>query len=341
MNSVWDVSIVNVMANENYGYSTQKPEALLERIVKASSNEGMIVADFFGGSGVTAKVAHDLGRKFITADVGINAIQTMRDRLVEAGASFDILKVRDGIDLFRNPAQTMTKLANIIPSLSTKHAFGEFWFGAMTDKGTVCPCFVPNLLDKNQAILNPALFSKILDETAKLDGVSKVIVCSVDMVDEAGIKKMITDLDRRDADGKPIQFVFKDLKELIDLLVSPDSIDVAVQEQNGKYLLIFNHFISDYLMQKIAEFNAKKKASQKTIEISKDALELIEFISIDATSNKGVWTSDHEIKVDKKGYLITNGKPSKDFWDGTITVDKKPLRIKVRNIAGDELTVSI
>ncbi|GIV67050.1 MAG: hypothetical protein KatS3mg047_1443 [Bellilinea sp.] len=77
----------------------------------------MIVADFFGGSGVTAKVAHDLGRRFIHVDVGINSIQTTRDRLIAAGASFDILEVRDGVALFRNPAQTMEKLASLIPSL--------------------------------------------------------------------------------------------------------------------------------------------------------------------------------------------------------------------------------
>ena len=56
-------------------YSTQKPEALLERIVKASSDEGMIVADFFSGSGTVAKVACDLKRKFIACDIGVNSLQ--------------------------------------------------------------------------------------------------------------------------------------------------------------------------------------------------------------------------------------------------------------------------
>lgn len=336
---VWEIPVINPMANERTDYPTQKPEELLERIIKASSNEGVVVADFFGGSGVTAKVAHDLGRKFITADVGINAIQTMRDRLVESGASFDILKIKDGIDLFRNPQQTMDKLATIIPGLTTTHDFGSFWFGAITDKGTVCPCWIPNLKDKGQAILNPALFSKIMDETAKLDGISKVVVCSVDITGQAEIDKMKKDYDLRDADGKPVVFVFKDLKELIDLIVSPDVVEYTVAEHGGKHVITFDRFISDALIQKIIEFNAKKTANQKKIEISDAGLELIEFISVDCTNADGVWVSDHEIKIDKNGYIIVNGEQTKQFWDGTITVSKKPMRIKVRNIAGDEVVV--
>lgn len=338
VNALWtDIPVVAPSAQERLDYPTQKPEALLQRIIKASTNEGMVVADFFGGSGVTAKVAYDLNRKFITADVGINAIQTMRDRLVEAGANFDILKIKDGIDLFRNPQQTMDKLATIIPGLTTTHDFGSFWFGAITDKGTVCPCWIPNLKDKGQAILNPALFSKIMDETAKLDGISKVVVCSVDITGQAEIDKMKKDYDLRDADGKPVQFVFKDLKELIDLIVSPDVVEYTVKEGAGKHTITFDRFISDALIQKIAEFNAKKTANQKKVEISDEGLELIEFISVDCTNADGVWVSDYEIKIDKNGYMIVNGEQTKRFWDGTITVSKKPLRIKVRNIAGDEV----
>lgn len=66
VHSVWtDVFPINSQAEERLDYATQKPEALLERIIKASSNEGMLVADFFGGSGVTAAVANKLGRCFI------------------------------------------------------------------------------------------------------------------------------------------------------------------------------------------------------------------------------------------------------------------------------------
>ena len=75
--------VLNV-SKERVDYSTQKPEGLIELLIEIASKKGMLVADFFGGSGVTAKVANDLGRKFIHVDIGINSIQTVRDRLIES-----------------------------------------------------------------------------------------------------------------------------------------------------------------------------------------------------------------------------------------------------------------
>jgi adenine-specific DNA-methyltransferase len=72
------------------------------------------------------------------------------------------------------------------------------------------------------------------------------------------------------------------------------------------------------------------------ILISETGLELIEYISLDCTNQDGVWHSDSEIKIDKLGYVIVNGTKTKDFWDGTIKCEKKPLRLKIRNICGDE-----
>jgi len=77
-----DISEVNVMSNERANYPTQKPEALLERIIKASSNENDIVADFFCGSGTTLAVAEKLGRKWIGSDLGKFAIHTTRKRMI-------------------------------------------------------------------------------------------------------------------------------------------------------------------------------------------------------------------------------------------------------------------
>lgn len=84
MDDSWnDISEVNSMAKENVGYATQKPEALLERIIKASSNEGDLVCDFFGGSGTTAAVAEKLGRRWITCDIGKPASLVMRKRFID------------------------------------------------------------------------------------------------------------------------------------------------------------------------------------------------------------------------------------------------------------------
>ncbi len=80
---VWDISQVFNMSKEHQGYATQKPEALLERIIKASSNEGDLVCDFFGGSGTTAAVAERLGRRWITSDIGKPATLVIRKRLID------------------------------------------------------------------------------------------------------------------------------------------------------------------------------------------------------------------------------------------------------------------
>lgn len=83
MPDVWDISMINPVAKERIGYATQKPEALLERIIKASSNEGDLVCDFFGGSGTTAAVAERLGRRWITCDIGKPASLVMRKRFID------------------------------------------------------------------------------------------------------------------------------------------------------------------------------------------------------------------------------------------------------------------
>lgn len=184
----YDVWNIGINANEikDLGYTTAKPSKLLERIIKASSNAGMIVADFFSGSGVTAKVAHDLGRKFIACDIGINAKQTTRDRLVKAKAEFDVLKINDGIRLFRNPAQTVAKLFSLLDGYKDRAelGLGEFWDGGMINKrGTFTPVkFIG--IDKK---LTKELVDVIIEEVIGLEENNQEDLSALTMV-EAGIK---------------------------------------------------------------------------------------------------------------------------------------------------------
>lgn len=83
-NDWWtDIPKENTQAKTNTGYPTQKPEALIKRIIEASSNEGDIIADFFCGSGTTMAVAEKLGRKWIGSDLGKFAIHTTRKRMID------------------------------------------------------------------------------------------------------------------------------------------------------------------------------------------------------------------------------------------------------------------
>jgi adenine-specific DNA-methyltransferase len=95
VDDVWEIQIVNPVAHERLGFDTQKPEALLERIIEASSNKGDLVADFFCGSGTTGAVAEKLGRRWIMADLSRFAIQVTRKRLLDISECkpFEILNL--------------------------------------------------------------------------------------------------------------------------------------------------------------------------------------------------------------------------------------------------------
>lgn len=175
-------------------YATEKPFKLLERIIKASSNEGMLVADFFGGSGVTAAVANKLGRNFIHCDIGINSIETTRDRLCKAGAEFEVMEIKDGVSLYRNPVQTMDKLKSLIPGLRNEDALDKFWEGSIHDtKEGVLPVYIPNLMDSSTRLLDTALMNRILKEAMPdlPDETKKVIVYYIDITDIKEIKQFI------------------------------------------------------------------------------------------------------------------------------------------------------
>lgn len=329
---------------EKLDYATQKPEALLERIITVSSNEKMIVADFFGGSGVTAAVANKLGRKFIHCDIGLNSIQTTRDRLVADGAEFDVLEIKDGVQLYRNPVQTMDKIKSLIPGLKNEDSLDSFWEGAISDSklGTV-PVYVPNLMDSSSKLLDKVTMNRIIHQAIPdLDSnIKKVIVYYIDITDEAEIQKFI-----KEDDSTNIEIELRDLKTILDDVIIGDYAEFHAEETHddlfGGYAVYIDKFISDRVLSKIAEFNQKAllnssaKKPYKPIEISEDGLELIEFLSVDCTATDGEWHSDSEIKIDKNGFVIVNGNKTKDFWDGKIRCKQKPLRLKIRNICGDE-----
>ena len=84
LHDVWEIQHIQPTAKERLGYDTQKPKALIERIIKASSNEGDLVADFYLGSGTTAVVCKELNRNFIGCDINPRAIEITLQRLNDA-----------------------------------------------------------------------------------------------------------------------------------------------------------------------------------------------------------------------------------------------------------------
>ena len=352
MDDVWNLSSVFTLSNEHQAYATQKPEALLERIIKASSNKGMVVADFFGGSGVTAAVANRLGRKFIHADININSIQTTRDRLLAAKAEFDVMEIKDGVSLYRNPVQTMERLKTLIPGLRNEDALDKFWEGSIVDtKYGMTPVYLPNLMDGSTRVLDKPLMNRIIREAMPdlPDNTKRVIVYYIDIDNREEIERFIKE------QGNPLVMIeLRDLKQVLDNVVVEDLAEWEIsKESNGLFngwKVEIKQFQSDRVRQKIDEINQKNqlqvlqqkaKGKEKTftpILVSDEGLETIEWISLDCTvaEKDAPWHSDSEIKIDKVGYVIKNGTKTTEYWDACIRCDHKPLRMKIRNICGDE-----
>lgn len=328
---------------EKLDYPTQKSEALLSRIINISSNPQMVIADFFGGSGVTAAVANKLKRRFITCDIGLNSLQTMRDRLSSDGAAFDVYEIKDGVQLYRNPVQTMDKIKSLIPGLKNEDALDSFWEGTITDTkyGTI-PVYVPNLMDSSSKLLDKVTMQRIIHEAIPdlPPSTKKVIVYYVDITSEEEINKFI-----EEDDSTIVEIELRDLKTILDDVVIEDYAEFSIAETEGdlidRYVVNIDRFMSDRVISKIDEFNKKcllndKKKTFKPIQISNEGLEMIEYLSLDCENSEGEWCSSSEIKIDKNSFVILNGEKTKSFWDGTIKSEKKPLRLKIRNICGDE-----
>ncbi|ODS35172.1 hypothetical protein BEH94_11185 [Candidatus Altiarchaeales archaeon WOR_SM1_SCG] len=346
--NIWtDIPIVNPMAKERLDYNTQKPEALLERIIKSSSNECMIVADFFGGSGTTAKVANDLNRKFIVCDIGINAIQISRDRLSESEANFDILKINDGLRLFRNPAQTTAKIFSLIDGFKNcaELELGEFWDGGIVGKkGTYVPIKFIGIDKKLTKELVDVILEEIypLEDTGGETEAVKLIYAHKELeISQDYINKEIRRVGKSNI---TVQLISLDelLDQKADVLFAPDNADLEVTKEGDRYKVEIKHFFSSYLKNKIDEFNAKKvsKIKQETsdedlMQISETGLELIEAVQFDTTLKKDkngndIWASNLSLE-DKAGV--------KEKIKGVYYLPTDKFKLKIRNIAGDEIIV--
>ncbi len=133
--NLWtDISPLNATAHERVNYPTQKPEALLERIIRSASDPGDIVFDCFMGSGTTLAVARKLGRRFIGSDINLTAIDTAVQRILDQSQDQSVLDLSvytvNNSGLFRNPIEAKMKLMR---SLGLKSRSGGFFDGQHRD----------------------------------------------------------------------------------------------------------------------------------------------------------------------------------------------------------------
>ena len=155
-----DIQRASRYPGENVGYATQKSEKLLElleRIIKASSNEGDLVCDFFGGSGTTAAVAERLGRRWITCDIGKPASLIMRKRFIDQGVKPFLYQ---GIGDYQKEAFSSSKLVKKVGDLSR---IVMQLYGAI-------PFTEEQLNDRNWGYLKPTRTLVLVDSPNKLTG---------------------------------------------------------------------------------------------------------------------------------------------------------------------------
>jgi adenine-specific DNA-methyltransferase len=365
--SLWDDIPAYSFGND---YSTEKSEDLLERIINTSGSTGdFVVADFFCGSGVTPKIANDLGKKFVACDIGVNAIQTTRDRLVKAKAEFDILKINDGVRLFRNPAQTVAKLFSLLDGYKDRAelGLGEFWDGGMINKrGTFTPIKFIGIDRKLTKELVDVIIEEVIgleeikQEEIKTDSGTENKIPEVKIIyayKQQEVNQDYVNKTIRQTKKSGIKAELVSLDELLsqkaDVLYTQDNAVIEIKQDGKIFIVEIKKYFSSYLKNKIDDFNNKKvKPKQKTldengvnengnedekpnskpkIQISESGLELIEAVQFDTALRKdGVWTSNPDLE-DKAGVK------EKIKASYKLTTDK--FKMKIRNISGDEIII--
>jgi adenine-specific DNA-methyltransferase len=178
----------------------------------------------------------------------------------------------------------------------------------------------------------------------------RVIIYFIDLQDREEIERFI----RENNDRTTIEIELRDLKQVLDEVVVEDEAQWHLEEtQVGLWQgwkVVIDSFHSDRVLTKIEEVNARgeqqafqqkakgKDKGFKPVIISDEGLETIEWLSLDchAAEKEALWHSDVEIKIDRLGYVVRGGVRTQDFWDGTISCEQRPFRLKIRNICGDE-----
>jgi adenine-specific DNA-methyltransferase len=267
---------------------------------------------------------------------------------------FQVLRIKDGTEFvnqaFKNPSIADRLLSKNIIGLVKNPDLSDFWIGSISENGLVVPVYFPKMKESFAKILTVSFVRILADEITSIDNLKKAVVYFVDRLDEVDDYLKSKDGVILNNNGEKVEIEFRHVSEVVDDSWIPDDFKFEIDE--AQKLVRITKFRSQYLFQKITgenifmfengqgivDFEANPTNGGK-ISISDNSLELIESVSLDCTNASGdIWQSDFEIKIDpKKSTLIINGVKTKDFWDSTISFDKKPLRIKVRSIAGDEV----
>lgn len=323
----WWTDIYRLQGNglENVKYPTQKPEKLLERIIRASSNPGDIVFDCFMGSGTTLAVALKLGRKFIGSDINLGSIQTTIHRLKKITNEKNILEKTDiyrgfevynvnNYDLFRNPveAKELLKEALEIQSLNSNQNFDGEKDGYMVK---IMPINrIATKADLNDLIAN---FDYKTFERRKAENPSQVVerillICMGHEPDLAATLKK--------------EIPYKINVEVVDIL--RDRANLEFKRDAEAMIKIENNQL---VLQNFYPMNLLQKLSIMKENIT-DWKELVESVMIDWNYDGGV-LEPKEVDIPAKNEFV------KGVYE--IPKDAGTIRVKITDLLSESLEVNI
>ncbi|MEA5553279.1 site-specific DNA-methyltransferase [Anabaena cylindrica UHCC 0172] len=335
--SIWDDILLSSNSSERLNYPTQKPEALLERIIQASSNPGDIVFDCFMGSGTTQAVAMKLGRRFIGADINLGAVQITTKRLLAIASEInqenqqqklevteeESLTKYTGIevynvnhyDVFRNPIEAKELLLEAleIQKLEQGSLFDGEKDGRMIKIMPVNRIATRTDLNELIAGFDYKAFEKRLKDAPNKPVEKITLICM-------GHEANLGDLLQKEV------FPYKIDVEVVDILRDRQDIQFKRDSEakitvNGKYLVI-EKFYPMNLLQKLS-------MEQETVE---DWRELVESIMIDWNYD-GAILEPALIDIPEKNELV------KGRYE--IPADAGTIRVKITDLLSESLEVEV
>jgi len=300
---VWEVAIINSQAQERTDYPTQKPEALVEKIIKASSKEGDIVADFFVGSGTTAVAAQKTGRKLIACDINIGAIQTTTKRLNQVITeqqkkkdknfkglyAFKVFNVND-YDVFKNELEAK----EIVMEMYGVEPIKRSYFDGILDNNFVKVMPLNRVLNK----LDIRTVLKSIEDKIDTFSVKKKSKSGEAVYEEgvliiaSGVELDVSDfLKKENKTGVKVEIrdILTDKKNLIFKKKPEAKIEVKAKEK--KLSVELKEFYSPILMRKLEVENGKMLKKEHQAKVG-DFKQIIDSVAIDVDYNGNLFNAE-------------------------------------------------
>lgn len=338
MPDVWDVSMINPVAKERVAYATQKPLALLDRVLEASCPPGGLVADFFGGSGTTAAAAEASGRRWITSDLGRPASMIIRKRLIDQDArpflyqeigDYQVEQMRSSLGRrYRvgDLARTVLELYGAVPLPEAENPTGTL--GSLPGGRTLVVAESPAKLTTAQSLRRAQL-----QRDAALGGFERVVVLGWNF--PAGIGHDIEALDDPRLEVRVIP------PDLIDRLKKKGSrIGDTVRFSTLQYLeaglrSIRRHGeelelvvgLDSYVLLSPEAISLRADDREKVLQLmNRDPLSLIEYWAVDPDYDGELFRSSWQ---DYRGNTLNDDDPLRVVRSATL---RAPWRAGVRRI---------